>query len=196
MEIESQNAQAPEAYKDFLSRLMGIVQASEKESEMRDNIVKQLQENYSKSCMFVQMAKENYDHLASLYEKEHHQFLELQEHHAEMEPEYEPQLKQHEQMTDELKQIVIVTEKEKEALEKEFETYKENTTKKAEKEGYTRRDIEQVLLIKDAEIEVLEKKASEVRRLVKQTEERTMKHTTAATMLQITYMQKNRPNKA
>ncbi|EIE77732.1 hypothetical protein G6F46_012824 [Rhizopus delemar] len=167
---EAQNVEAPEAYKLFFSQLAQQFSVMTEKINQDQQTIEQLQSSCEKYSQYVQAARENYEQLSELYKEQHSRVLDLQESQIQLQLQIESEKKQHEQMTAELRQNLSMVEKEKADLYQDFEHHKAEAAKNAEKQGLGRRNLEEILLEKEGEIDELQRKTNELRETVKHKE--------------------------
>lgn len=152
---ESNSINAPNSYRDFMTRLVEEYEALENDSNTVDTLSKK-NALYSK---YVKAAEGNYNYLEELYKEEHKANLDLKDEliqlklkMKEMEEAYE--LKE-QRMTQQVQQIrSVFTDK--------FERQKEEYTKTANKQAVGRRNIEEKLMMKEIENSEVKDRLQEV----------------------------------
>lgn len=141
---ESNSINAPNSYRDFMTRLVEEYEALENDSNAVDTLSKK-NALYSK---YVKAAEGNYNYLEELYKEEHKANLDLKDELIQLklkmkEKEEAYELKE-QRMTQQVQQIrSVFTDK--------FERQKEEYTKTANKQAVGRRSIEEKLMMKEIE---------------------------------------------
>ncbi|KAI9270827.1 hypothetical protein BY458DRAFT_509862 [Sporodiniella umbellata] len=187
LKLEAQKEHTSKAYKELFYRLIDFTLHKEKEQLVRLSRQKYIVANFERASQHVQLAKDSYQKLAELYKQEHQRFLELSERSYSLDS--------YQNLVTELQDALAVTLQETQVIQKDLDVYKTQALVKAKAEGLARREQEEVLLTKDAQIDVLEKKLKELTAAFQQSKEQLKNHNTEAAMLQLTLMQNQRYRK-
>lgn len=152
----------PQNFRDILSKTLQVVSHQERDLEKlrqeRDKLCKENEHLESKSLQltqYVKAAEDNYSALAKLYKEEHTKTLDQQEQILQC----QTRLKNLEETQASREQLIRQQIEQMKTLSDErFEKQRDEYTKSANKQAMGRRNIEEKLMNKDAELNELKKR--------------------------------------